>query len=154
MRIGFDMLAVQSPQNGPRGIGRYSQQLVSALLARDDGHEYFLYAHADRPTSRIPSGPRAHLRSLSAATAADGPGAAQRVDQLARENPDGLDALVVLSPFELWSGYCPPAQPDNGLKLAAIIYDMIPFLSPRDDAPDASLMRHYRVLEDLKRYDA
>src|SRR4051794_1608782 len=105
------MLGVQSPENGPRGIGRYSQQLVSALLARDDDHEYFLYAHADRPTSRIPSGGRAHLRSLGVASAADGPGAAQRVDQLARENPDGLDALVMLSPFELWSGYCPPAQP-------------------------------------------
>ena len=39
MRIGFDMLAVQSPHHGHRGIGRYSQHLVSALLARDDGHD-------------------------------------------------------------------------------------------------------------------
>src|SRR3954451_11426155 len=148
------MLAVQSPQNGARGIGRYSQQLVSALLARDDGHEYFLYAHADRPTSRIPTGRQAQIRSLVGASGAEGPGATCRVDQLARKDLDGLEALVVLSPFELLSGYCPPAQPGNGLKLAAILYDMIPFLFPNDHAPDAALMRHYRVLEDLKRYDA
>ena len=47
MRIGFDMLAVQSPHHGHRGIGRYSRHLVSALLARDDGHQFTLYAHDD-----------------------------------------------------------------------------------------------------------
>src|SRR4051794_25096803 len=72
VRIGFDMLAVQSPHHGQRGIGRYSQHLVSALLARDPGHEYFLYAYADLPTDRIPSGRRARLRRLGSATVPDG----------------------------------------------------------------------------------
>ncbi len=49
MRIGFDMLAVQSPHHGHRGIGRYSRHLVSAWLDRDDGHDFYLYAHASLP---------------------------------------------------------------------------------------------------------
>jgi glycosyltransferase involved in cell wall biosynthesis len=155
VRIGFDMLAVQSPHHGHRGIGRYSQHLVTALLARDDGHDYFLYAHADLPSARIPTSRRARFRWLGSETLPDGLHATQRVDRLARLNPDGLDVLVVLSPFELWSGYSPPAPPGNGLKLAAVVYDMIPFLFPRDEGPpDRSLARHYRVLEGLKRYDA
>jgi hypothetical protein len=144
------MLAVQSPQNGQRGIGRYSRQLVSALLSRDDGHEYFLYAHAGLPTTRIPSAPHARLRLIDD----DGMGATHHVDRLAHANPDGLDSLVVLSPFELWSGYCPPTRPEDGLKMAAIVYDLIPFLFPNEEAPGRALMRHYRVLEDLRRYDA
>ena len=37
MRIGFDMLAVQSPNHGHREIGRYSRYLVVALLESGDG---------------------------------------------------------------------------------------------------------------------
>ncbi len=78
----------------------------------------------------------------------------QRVDRLVRQNPDGLDALVVLSPFEHWSNYHPPAPVSGGPKLAAVVYDMIPFLFAREEGYDPVLARHYRVLEDLKRYDA
>jgi glycosyltransferase involved in cell wall biosynthesis len=152
VRIGFDMLAVQSPHHGHRGIGRYSRHLVSALLARDDGHEYFFYAHASLPTGRIPEAPHAQLRRLGHDS--DRLTAPQRVDRLARDNPDGLDVLVVLSPFELWSNYHPPARPANGLRLASVVYDMIPFLFAGEEAYDPVLARHYRVLEDLKRYDA
>src|SRR5437588_13057304 len=83
VRIGFDMLAVQSPNHGHRGIGRYSRHLVSALLARDDGHEYVLYAHAALPAERIPSAPQARIRRLGG----DRLTASQRVDRLARANP-------------------------------------------------------------------
>ena len=64
MRIGFDMLALQSPHHGHGGIGRYRRHLVAALLARDDGHEYALYAHAALPAEGIPSAPNAQLRWL------------------------------------------------------------------------------------------
>ena len=47
-----------------------------------------------------------------------------------RQNPDGLDLLVILSPFAFWSYYAPPARPDNGRKLAAVIYDTLPFPFP------------------------
>jgi glycosyltransferase involved in cell wall biosynthesis len=146
------MLAVQSPHHGHRGIGRYSRHLVSALLARDDDHAYVLYAHTGLPGARIPVSSRAELHWLG--SAGDRLTVSQRIDRLARSNPDGLDALVVLSPFEHWSNYHPPARREGGPRLAAVVYDMIPFLFPRDDAYDAVLMRHYRVLEELKRYDA
>jgi glycosyltransferase involved in cell wall biosynthesis len=150
LRIGFDMLAVQSPHHGHRGIGRYGHHLVSALLDRDDRHEYFLYAHASLPLDRIPTGPRAQLRHLGP----DRLTVSQRVDRLARVNPDALDTLVVLSPFERWENYQPPGRPVNGPRLAAVVHDMIPFLFAAEDGYDPVLMRHYRVLEDLKRYDA
>src|SRR5262249_26862194 len=66
---------------------------------------------------------------------------------------DGLDVLVVLSPFERWSHYTPPGRPAGGLRLAAVVYDLIPFLFPDELVVDPVLMRHYRVLEGLKRYD-
>jgi glycosyltransferase involved in cell wall biosynthesis len=150
VRIGIDMLAVQSPHHGHRGIGRYGQHLVSALLDRDDGHEYFLYAHASLPLDRIPASPRAQLRHLGR----DRLTVSQRVDRLARVNPDALDTLVVLSPFERWENYQPPGRRVDGPRLAAVVHDMIPFLFAEEDAYDPVLMRHYRVLEDLKRYDA
>jgi glycosyltransferase involved in cell wall biosynthesis len=144
------MLAVQSPHHGHRGIGRYSGHLVRALLARDDGHEYVLYAHPALPAGRIPEASRAVVRWLGP----DRLTVSQRVDRLARVNPDGLDALVVLSPLELWSNYQPPARREGGPRLLAVVYDMIPFLFPAENVYDPVLMRHYRVLEDLKRYDA
>jgi glycosyltransferase involved in cell wall biosynthesis len=144
------MLAVQSPHHGQRGIGRYSGHLVRALLARDDGHEYVLYAHPALPAGRLPAAPHAQVRWLGP----DRLTVSQRVDRLARVNPDGLDALVVLSPLELWSNYHPPARREGGPRLLAVVYDMIPFLFPAENVHDPVLMRHYRVLEDLKRYDA
>ena len=60
MRIGFDMLAVQSPENGNRGIGRYARHLVSAMLARADGHQYVLWLQHGSSMSAagvMPSGP-------------------------------------------------------------------------------------------------
>jgi glycosyltransferase involved in cell wall biosynthesis len=144
------MLAVQSPHHAHRGIGRYSGHLVAALLARDDGHESLLYAHAGLPAGRIPTAPHAQVRWLGP----DRLTVSQRVDRLARVNPDGLDALVVLSPLEHWSNYHPPARREGGPRLLAVVYDMIPFLFPTENTYDPVLMRHYRALEDLKRYDA
>ena len=154
MRIGFDMLAVQSPHHGHRGIGRYSRHLVAAPLKSGDGHQFVLYAHDGLPDDRIPRGPNATVRWLGPESAHDGARVSHRVDRLARANPDALDVLVVLSPFELWQHYHPPARPRDGLKLAAIVYDMIPFLHQSEGAHDPNLMRSYRTLEELRRYDA
>src|SRR5262249_39277843 len=91
VRIGVDMLGVQSPHHGHRGIGRYGTNLVSSLLARDDPHEYVLYVHQDLPSHRVPSSPRATLRSIGQDNPSDGGTVTQRVDRLVRNNPDGLD---------------------------------------------------------------
>jgi glycosyltransferase involved in cell wall biosynthesis len=154
VRLGFDMIAVQSPHHGHRGIGRYTHHLVSALLARDDGHQYLLYAHDELPDHRIPTSPRAEVRRLLPEPSLGETTVIQCVDRLARTNPDALDVLVVTSPFEHWANYLPPAHPRNGLKLAAIVYDLIPFQFPTEGVYDPLLMRYYRILEELRRYDA
>lgn len=153
MRIGFDMLAVQSPHHGARGIGRYSANLVSTLLARDDGHEYVLYVHDDLPDDRIPGSTRAEVRVIRPCWE-QGETMSPFMDRLARANPDRLDALVVLSPFEKWASYTPPARPAGGLKMVAVVYDLIPFLFQNETVVDPQLMRHYHALETITRYDA
>lgn len=152
VRIGIDMLAVQSPHHGARGIGRYSGNLVSTLLERDDNHEYVLYIHEGLPLDRVPTGTRAEIRVVTPRWAL-GETMAPCMDRLARTNPDGLDALVILSPFEKWASYAPPSRPDNGLRMIAIVYDLIPFLFQNEMALDKDLMRHYHVLETITQYD-
>ena len=153
MRIGFDMLAVQSPHHGPRGIGRYSASLVGAVLGRDDPHEYVLYVHDDLDDGRVPRSERAEVRRLRPRWEL-GEGVSSLMDRLARVNPDRLDALVVLSPFERWNHYTPPVRSDNNLLLASVVYDLIPFLFQNEAEVDPVLIRHYRTLETLTRYDA
>jgi glycosyltransferase involved in cell wall biosynthesis len=152
VRIGIDMLAVQSPQHGPRGIGRYSANLVSALLAEGDGHEFVLYVHDGLPTDRVPASLRAEVRTLSPRTGL-GEGTTSCLDRLVRINPDKLDVFVVLSAFERWSGYAPPARPPGSLKVVALVFDLIPFLFQDEHLVKPELMRHYHVVESITRYD-
>src|SRR5262245_38306132 len=116
------MLAVQSPGSRGRGIGRFGVNLVSAMLARGDGHDYVLYSHDGFPTDSIPPGARvATLRiepEWGESTLRDA------MERLARTNPDDLDALLLISPFELCPGYDPPARPLNGLRMAAVMHDV------------------------------
>lgn len=153
VRIGVDMLGVQSPHHGHRGIGRYGVNLLSSLLARDDGNEYVLYVHQDLPADRVPASPHAAIRPIGQEHEADGRTVTQRMDCLVRNNPDGLDGFLVLSAFEPWASYSPPAQPQTGLKMAAVVYDLIPFLFPCEQVYDPVLMRYYRSLDELRRYD-
>ncbi len=153
MRIGFDMFAVQSPHHGHRGIGRYSANLVSTLLKRDDDHEYILYVYDALPAKRVPSSTRARIRNIPVDGEA-GTNLPAYLDKLVQTNPDDLDAFVVLSAFEKWGHYTPPSHPKNGLKMFAVVYDLIPFLFQNEWEPDPLLRRHYRVLEQLSRYDA
>ena len=152
MRIGIDMLAVQSPHHGHRGIGRYGVNLVSTLLARDDEHEYVLYVHDGLPSDRVPSLPRATIRTIRPRWS-QGETITPCMDRLARTNPDGLDVFLVLSPFEKWSLYGPPAKPRSELRMASVVHDLIPFLFQNESRVDPVLTRHYRVLEELTRYD-
>ncbi|MFO0910743.1 MAG: glycosyltransferase [Isosphaeraceae bacterium] len=152
MRIGFDMLAVQSPHHGHRGIGRYSANLLSTLLSRNDDHQYVLYVHDGLADDRVPRSPRAMVRRIESGEP-EHSRLIPTLDQLARTNPDNLDLLVVLSPFEKWSYYSPPARDPGGLPIAAVVYDLIPFLFQNELAVDPELVRHYRTLEELTRYD-
>ncbi len=77
-----------------------------------------------------------------------------RLDRLARTNPDALDVLVVLSPFEFWQHYHPPARTPDGPRIVAVVYDLIPFLFQSETIYDIDLMRSYRTLQELRRYDS
>lgn len=156
MRIGIDLLALQSPSSAGRGIGRYGGDLLAALLARagGDGDRYVLYRHEGdglvEPEGLAASG--ADTRVLRR-----GPGqtAAGAVDDVVRRNPEGLDAFLVLSPFEVAGSYLPPAAATEGPALAAVVYDLIPFLFP---PPGVPIHPHLRsgphAVRALGRFDA
>lgn len=150
MRIGIDMLAVQSPESRGRGIGRYALELTTALVKLDTESEYVFYAHHGQPTDSFPRVPNAHVRHLPKRETA-----AIAIDEVTRQDPDRLDALLLLSPFELHESYAPPARPLAGPALASILYDLIPFLFQEQYMTwPPSAARFYRNLERLRRYDA
>ena len=153
MRIGVDMLGAQAPDREDQGAGRYGVRLISALTAREDGHEFFLYVHDDLPVPHLPAPAKATVRRLNSDGESDGLTITQRMDLLARTNPDRLDVLLVLNPFETWNHSNPPARPLNGLKLAAIVHDLNVFLSPPEEVYDPLLMQCYRALDEARRYD-
>src|SRR5207247_11019546 len=66
---------------------------------------------------------------------------------------DGLAHFLGLAPLEPWASCCRPPRPLNGLKMAAVVYDLIPFLFPAENVYDPVLMRYYRSLDQLRRYD-
>ena len=110
MRIGIDMLGIQSAESRGRGIGRYGRSLLAALLDAGAGHEFVLYAHDELPTERFPRAPNATLRRLDPGPTAGASVAADRAD----DDPDRLDALLILSPLELHRDYDPPPRPLDG----------------------------------------
>lgn len=130
MRIGIDMLAMQSPGSRLRGIGRYARGLVSALLASGGGHEYVLYFHEDYPSGDGPASPNAESRLVRVGRGGRPPSRRDAISGLVAENPDRLDWLVLLNPFELCPDYAPPATPRGDLRIASVIHDFIPFLWP------------------------
>lgn len=150
LRIGIDLLGIQSPESRGRGIGRYGRGLLDALLTVGVEHEFLLYGHHGLPVEDVPVAPNAWLRELLPAR-----NAGESVARLAIANADQLDALLILSPFELHRGYNPPARPVDGLPLAAVVYDLIPFLfQERYLTYPPSASRFYRNLERLRSYDA
>lgn len=157
MRIGIDMFAVQSPGSRLRGIGRYSHSLVSALLEAPSAsrHELLLYAHDGFPTDRVPESTRARIRTLKRDPDRGELTLRAAIERLAHTNPDELDLLLILSPFELAADYRPPPRPLNGLKVAAVVYDLIIFLF-QDIFPTGPpwMEKYYAHLGILRQYDA
>ena len=63
MRIGIELFGTQTGYR-LRGIGRYSQNLVATLLARDPVNDYVLYGQYGLPTDQMPTAPNAVVRLL------------------------------------------------------------------------------------------
>src|SRR5271157_737967 len=114
MRIGIDMLGMQSPDHRGRGIGRCCTDLIRALFREASSYRLVLYRHDGLPTDGLPEGPNTSTRTLPR-----DPGGGTSSEALARiaaTNPDGLDSLLILSPFEPSADYRIPDRPAHGLR--------------------------------------
>lgn len=152
MKIGIDLLPLQSPGSRLRGVGRYGRELVSTLLSGRDGHRYTLYAYDEFPRDHLPDWDDTHFLSIDSSRGETS--LAQVVDRVVRENPHELDLLLVLSPFELCAGYDPPPRPRNGPRVAAVVYDFIPFLDQEHYLADPGCANWFcRRLRTIARYD-
>lgn len=147
MRIGIDMLAVQSPFTRHRGIGRYGRGLLGGMLALDPSNEYVFYAHEGLPLDQIPAAPNATTRIHTLNPEKGLWTFSHAVQRMLNDNPDGIDVWLGLNPWEVSYSYGPPTPPINGPRMAMVVYDLIPFQFP--DLP----LSTYRDLERLKLYD-
>ena len=154
LRIGIEMFGTQSASRN-RGIGRYTRNFVAALLARDSDNEYVLYCREGLPTDHIPKAPNAITRQLRPDPARGEATLAQVMEHLAETNPDGLDVLLVCNPLAMDLGFEIPAKPLNGLKMAAVAYDLIPLIFQEEYFPGPEWVRSYvQGLTRLRSYDA
>jgi glycosyltransferase involved in cell wall biosynthesis len=152
MRIGIDMLGGQDPDGQGRGVGRYVGQFVESLTCLDTTNEYLLYSFDRLPAWPGHAGTRTQTRILQSG---HGP-LAKTVQTLVDHNPDRLDLFLVTSPFSKVEGYRPPTKPVGRLRLASILYDLIPLLVDRNfyvGAEPADLADYFERLARLRDYD-
>jgi glycosyltransferase involved in cell wall biosynthesis len=117
MRIGVDCLPLQSGASRNRGIGGYASDLLRAMAASDANTQLVLYVRSDLPRDRIPDGPTILQHPYTLEHHA-GPTA---IMSALEGNPDGLDALLLLSPFESHV-----AHRCNIGVVCSVVYDLIP----------------------------
>ena len=153
MRIGLDLLAIQSPHHAQRGIGRYASDLTTALNAADHDHELIYYVHQNLRTDLLPELPESSVREIGQDQSRSEWSIVPRMDRLVRDNPDELDAFLILSPIEHWNSYVPPARRADGPVMASVVYDLIP-LKFQDEPKAWPLSQTYRrSIVELRRYD-
>ncbi|HQU46968.1 MAG TPA: glycosyltransferase family 1 protein, partial [Pirellulales bacterium] len=147
MRIGVDMLADQSAGR-TRGTGRYARGLVGELR-RASQHEFFPYYYDGLPQTADLFGPHVPVRTLPTSGSLHA-----AAHQLANENRDELDVLLLTCPLENFYGYLPPFPSRSGLRLAAIVYDLIPLRFPDQYLHHPGIAQSYRrALAALRQYD-
>ncbi|HEV3122716.1 MAG TPA: glycosyltransferase family 1 protein, partial [Isosphaeraceae bacterium] len=153
MRIGIDMMALQAPASRPREAGRFAAHLVGALLEHAPEHEFVLYAHDGLPAHEFPRASNARVINLARASWI---GRSTAIHKLANANPQSLETLLVLDPFETYDGYHLPPKPLHGPKIVALVHDLVPLLFPEQYLGDhfqaarfhqhLALLRHYDLL--------
>ena len=155
MRIGVDMLGIQAEGAGGRAVAAYTRRLLAELVDSDSSDEFILYGHDEYPRDAIPTGPRATLVLTNFGERPGETTPGDRLERLTAANRDRLDWLVVLDPLAPALGMGPPARPLGGLKLAAVVADLTPFVVPERDLTDpVQAERGYRALARLRQYDA
>ena len=156
-RIGIELFGTQTASRH-RGIGRYSRNLVTTLLAHDPINEYVLYGQYGMPTDLFPGCPECRRSPAAARPATRREVHADAMEQHTATNPDRLDALLLLNPIEMAPGYDLPAKPLSAIKMFAVVYDLIPLIYQEQyfrlwPGPE-SVFRYHQGLSRLRSYDA
>jgi glycosyltransferase involved in cell wall biosynthesis len=133
MRVGIGPFTTQTASRN-RGLGRYIRSLVSALLARDQENSYVLYCQEGLTSVQLPTSPNAEIRLLRPDAARGEANLVEALTRLITTNPDAADVFVVFNAHELGSSYALPVKPSNGLKVAALIHDLLPLFCHRDSS--------------------
>lgn len=157
MRIAIEVFGTQS-ESRFRGVGRYTHEFVNALLDLGTGHEFLLYAQEGAPGDYIPGRGRVDVRWLRPDPAKGERTLSDVYRRLLGTNADGIDMLLLTNPSELRFDYVPPSPPLNGIKMVALVHDLIPLIFSEHYFrrwPGPEYARQYlRGLDRLRRYDA
>lgn len=154
MRLGIDLLPLQSEGSRDRGVGRYAAALLRSLAESSLTDEWVFYSYRALPIDRIPEIHGPTVQTVSVGLDEGDETIQRRWQTIATQNPDRLDALLMLNPFELAPGFEPPAPTPGGLPLIAVLYDLIPLLFPEAYLSDPGVRRRYHHrIDTLRHYD-
>lgn len=127
-------IAIDLPHNGRRGIARYAEELVCALVRRFPNDRFIAYRLAERDGGLLAgvTAPNLEHRTVEAASFAAA---------LGRDHPDVLHLMEYCHPFFNPSSLLVPEL--SGMRIVASVFDMIPLLFPGHYAPLAAQMQDY-----------
>ena len=153
MRIGIDLLAIQAPSCRGRGIGRYAEALIRALLVAAEGREFVFYRRDDLGLDWEQRAGEAAPEWFSV-----GPDPFDEPDgtlqQIVARNPHDLDWLFIPNPVVERRGFALPEPVPGGPRLAAVVHDFIPALFPEGYLREEKLALEYaNDLRRLRSYD-
>ncbi len=150
--IGIDMMGIQESDTRGRGIGRYTEQLVAALLKHHPENKYVLYFF-----DTVDDRDRARFAGADVRVVPTRPGEIRgAVQRVVDDNADQLDCYLVTHPFAYSFDYLPPAKTDTAPFLAAVLYDLIPIVFDRAHYLGTNcdlLTNYYERIRRLSRYD-
>ncbi len=156
-RIGIGPFTARTTSHN-RGLGRYVRTLVSALLARDHDNFYVLYCPDRLIADQLPKAPNAEIQQLRRDAAHGEADLTQALTRVITTNPDAMDVFLLLDAPRFASSCCLPSKPANGLKVAALIHDLLPLFFPEDSSSSRAeaerRSRRVESLDRLGRYDA
>lgn len=159
MRIAVDFrILVVGPHWLNRGMGRFTQQQLAAVLALDPHNDYFVLCDPTADLSLLAPGiraaPNAFVRVPPAWTphAEGGFGSTLRRGEQLQEFLGGLDVALYHSatPFLLWEPLVPQF---DVCPVVATLYDLIPLVYPGHYLGTGHEGAYFRALERVKRAD-
>jgi glycosyltransferase involved in cell wall biosynthesis len=130
--------------------------LVSALLARDRHNSYVLYCPDRLIADQLPQASNAEIRLLRCDVADDEADLTQALAHFITTNPDAADVFLLLDAPA--SSHCLASKAADGLKVAALVHDLLPLLFADNlsssQAEADRLRRDVESFGGLGRYDA